>query len=73
VFERSNDVWAQRSYVKQSNTSTQHPRGLFGGAVSLSGDGETLAAGARSESGSDSDPSGQNDNPITDAGAVYLY
>lgn len=73
VFQRSNAAWAQRSFVKQSNTSTQHPRGLFGGAVSLSDDGATLAAGARSESGSDDDPSEQNGNVFTDAGAVYLY
>jgi hypothetical protein len=61
VFERANDAWAQRAYVKPSNTASGY---LFGIAVELSGDGATLAAGAIFEPGSPA---------ITAAGAVYLY
>jgi hypothetical protein len=64
-------AWAQRSYVKASNTEASD---LFGHAVALSADGNTLAVGARSEDG---DATGIGGDPQSDArpeaGAVYLY
>lgn len=71
VFERVNDVWAQRAYVKPSNTSSGY---RFGDAVALSADGATLAAGASLESGSDPGINGDQNGQTTEgAGAVYLY
>ena len=43
VFARIAGVWAQQAYVKASNTAAF---AFFGGAVALSGDGNTLAVGA---------------------------
>ena len=43
VFARIGGVWAQQAYVKASNTAAF---AFFGGAVALSGDGNTLAVGA---------------------------
>ena len=71
VFVRSRGAWAQRAYVKQS---TSRPPGFFGGAVALSGDGASLAAGAILEEGSVPGINGdQSSAAIEAAGAVYLY
>ena len=43
VFARISGVWAQQAYVKASNTAAF---AFFGGAVALSGDGNTLVVGA---------------------------
>jgi len=71
VFSRSGSTWSQQAYVKASNTESDD---LFGGAVSLSSDGNTLAVGAASE---DSNASGINgnegDNSATSSGAVYVF
>ncbi len=64
-------VWSQQAYVKASNTGALD---LFGFSVSLSGDGNTLAVGAVSESSSATGIGGnQTDNTAADAGAVYVY
>jgi len=71
VFIRSGAVWSQQAYVKASNSEAVD---FFGNAVSLSGDGGTLAVGANEE---DSDTDGingaQDDNTALESGAVYLY
>ena len=72
VFNRSGTRWRQQAYVKASNTDRFH---AFGSAVSLSGDGDTLAVGASLE---DSAATGVGGNQAPDegffqAGAVYLY
>ena len=59
VFTRSGDDWDQQAYIKASNTSADD---RFGNAVSLSGDGNTLAVGAHFEDGN-----------ADESGAVYLY
>ena len=74
VFVRdAMDQWSTRSYVKASNT-TPATSTRFGGALSLSDDGETLASGAYNE---DSDATGvggdQANEAATNAGAAYLY
>lgn len=70
VYSRSGNIWSQYAYVKASNTGTGD---YFGGSVSLSADGNTLAVGAFGEASSsigiDSTPNGS----ATNAGAVYLY
>ena len=48
VFTRTGGTWSQQAYVKSSTT---RPNALFGYAVALSGNGDTLAAGAFDEDG----------------------
>jgi hypothetical protein len=71
VYTRNAVVWTQQSYVKASNTESADG---FGGAVSVSSDGDTLALGA---TGEDSSATGINgtaaDNGALNAGAAYLY
>ncbi len=71
VFTRSGGVWSQQAYVKASNTD-EHD--WFGTSVALSGDGNTLVAGAPRESrravGIDGD---QADNPAWYTGAAYVF
>src|SRR5260370_32335242 len=56
--------WQPKSiaYIKASNTNKDDQ---FGGAVALSGDGNTLAVGAVNEDGA-----GKGANPVTKAGNV---
>jgi hypothetical protein len=71
VFTRSGTTWAQRTYVKATNTELTDD---YGSALTLSGDGNTLAVGAQQEASNATDINGtQGDNSSTDAGAVYLY
>jgi len=67
IFERTNNTWSQLSYVKASNPDAID---LFGGAVSLSDDGDTLAVGANLE---DSNGDDDNNNSMGGAGAAYIY
>ncbi|MGI9261988.1 MAG: hypothetical protein ACR2QR_08130, partial [Woeseiaceae bacterium] len=71
VFRFDGTAWSQQAYVKASNTGTGDG---FGGAISLSGDGNTLAVGARFEDSSATSVGGdQNDNLLSDAGAAYVF
>ncbi|SCZ68400.1 hypothetical protein [Thiohalomonas denitrificans] len=71
VFTRSDTTWSQQAYVKASNAEASD---YFGGALSLSADGDTLAVGA---SGEDSVATGiggdQSDNSASSSGAVYVF
>jgi len=72
VFVRDGaGAWSQQAYVKASNTGTAD---YFGWSVALSGDGNTLAVGARWE---DSNATGiggnQANNSAVDSGAVYVF
>jgi len=72
VFTRSvTDDWSQQAYVKASNTNYHQ---WFGNAVTLSGDGNTLAVGAIGEGskamGINDD---QSDISQPRAGAVYVF
>jgi hypothetical protein len=71
VFTRSGSSWSQQAYIKASNTYRQ---GLFGSAVSISGDGNTIAVGATGESSAATGVNGDQ-NPIGAAGsgAVYVF
>ena len=74
VFSRSGGSWFQQAYVKASNTEAND---RFGESVSLSGDGNTLAVGAYGENsnatGISTDGSGEADNSVSNAGAVYVF
>lgn len=71
VFIRNGTTWKQRAYVKASNTEAFD---FFGRSISLTADGNTLAAGATNEdSGATSIGGDQYDNSARASGAVYLY
>ena len=71
VFSRNGTTWTQQAYVKASNTGAYD---WFGGSLSLSSDGNTLAVGANFE---DSNAMGiggdDNNNLATESGAVYVF
>src|SRR5213596_2064458 len=71
VYARSGTRWAQQAYIKASNAGSDDQ---FGFAVTLSGDGNTLAVSAPYEdsaaTGIDGD---QADNSMPNSGAVYLF
>jgi len=73
VFQRNTSKWLQQAYVKASNTEAGDQ---FGTSVALSGDGDTLAVGARGEDSSAmgiNSPAGQSDNNASRPGAVYVF
>ncbi len=71
VYRRSGSLWSHEAYIKGSPA---HSGDLFGNAVALSGDGNTLAVGARLEDsnavGIDGD---SEDTSATSAGAVFVF
>jgi hypothetical protein len=72
VFVRDGqNAWSQQAYIKASNTGVGDH---FGGSVALSGDGSTLAVGARHENSSATGIGGnQADDSAPGAGAVYVF
>lgn len=71
IFEDSGGTWSQTDYIKAYNVDTLDE---FGGAVSLSGDGISLAVGAGLEDSGDIGLEGDSsDNSVEDSGAVYLF
>lgn len=81
VFARTGTTWTQQAYLKASNTGRPGTGGddigdgdQFGYSVALSGDGNTLAAGAITEDGGAQQINGNaNDDSATSAGAVYVF
>jgi hypothetical protein len=70
-FTRSAAMWAQRAYVKGSNTEAFDE---FGGTIALSRDGQTLVVGARGEDSSARGGNGnQADNSVDESGAAYVF
>ncbi|WP_434421592.1 FG-GAP repeat protein [Nannocystis pusilla] len=71
VFTADDGDWSQRAYLKAWNANVGD---FFGGVVSISRDGQTIAVSADREgsaaSGIDGD---ETDNSVPDAGAVYLF
>jgi hypothetical protein len=72
VFTRSGNGWSQQAYIKASNTDAGD---MFGTALALSGDGDTLAAGAWHESSNGTGVNGnaQADNSLGPSGATYVF
>ena len=71
VFNRSGTTWIQQAYLKASNTGASD---YFGGGLSLSPDGKTLAIGAQGEGSNATGINGdQTDNSKGGAGAVYVF
>jgi hypothetical protein len=71
VFTRNGASWSQQAYVKASNTDAADDFGLH---LALSGDGNTLAVGARGEASASTGIGGiETDNSAPFAGAVYVF
>ncbi|HLK49627.1 MAG TPA: hypothetical protein VKT49_15900, partial [Bryobacteraceae bacterium] len=70
VFTRSGSTWSQQAYIKASNTDAND---LFGYAVGLSADGNTLAASAYDEDSSAREINGVMDKKRRGAGAIYVF
>ena len=71
VYTRSGVLWTQQAYIKASNANAND---LFGAAIALSGDGNTLVVGATGEASAATGIGGnQADNNAANAGAVYVY
>ncbi|MEX2962339.1 Ig-like domain-containing protein [Microbulbifer sp. TYP-18] len=72
LFVQQDGSWIQEAYIKASNTDTGDS---FGGAVSLSADGNTLAVAASGEKSNATgvNSTGQEVNPFRFAGAVYTF
>ncbi len=71
VFVRDVDSWTQQAYIKASNAGSND---IFGEAMALSDDGNTLAVAAEKEDGGDSGVNGdQNDNSAAESGAAYIF
>ena len=72
MFTRRDGFWFQRAYIKPSNTDEYDYFARF--SISLSADGQTLAAGSTQEDSAATGINGdQSDNSQADSGAVYLY
>ncbi len=72
VFARSAGNWIQQAYLKASNAEADDN---FGSSLSMSADGNTLAAGAWHESSraEGANVAAQNDNTFGQSGAVYVF
>ncbi len=71
VFVRDGDDWTQQAYLKASNTGRED---WFGSRLDLSGDGNTLVAGAQLEDSAATGIDGeQDDDSAQEAGAAYLF
>ncbi len=71
LFSRTGTTWVQQAYIKASNTEESD---RFGSTVSLSADGNTLAASAQYESGNATGVNGNEENGfVNQSGAVYLF
>ena len=70
VFARTGTSWTQQAYVKPSNAQGGD---RFGFSVTLSGDGNTLAAGSYDEDGSATGVNGVSDEGAPNSGAAYVF
>jgi len=77
VFSREPEGWRQQAFVKPPIPQTGVPGSgpdTFGGALTLSEDGDTLAVGARGEDSSATGVDGDDaDESARDSGAVYVF
>ena len=70
VFARTGTAWTQQAYVKASNAQAAD---RFGFSLTLSGDGNTLAAGSYDEDGSAKGVNGASDEGAANSGAAYVF
>ncbi len=71
VFVHDGQSWSQEAYLKASNTGHED---WFGSRLELSGDGNTLVAGAQLEDSNATGINGeQDDDSAQEAGVAYLF
>jgi hypothetical protein len=70
VYSRSGSTWAPQAYIKGSHVETGD---MFGFAVALDGEGDTLVASAFDERGSGRVINGPHDNAANGSGALYVF
>src|SRR5713101_2117034 len=70
TFTRTGVTWSQQAYIKPSNTDTND---LFGYAVGLSADGNTLADSSYDEDSSAREINGVMDKNRRGSGAIYVF
>jgi hypothetical protein len=70
VYARMGTTWSQQAYVKGSNTEAGD---LFGYDVSLSNDGNTLAAAGYDEDGPGRGVNADQGNGTNGSGAIYVF
>jgi cysteine-rich repeat protein len=71
VFTRSGVTWSQQAYITASNAEGSDELGY---SIALSGDGSTLAVGARIENSAATGINGdQTNNSAPASGAVYVF
>ncbi|HEY8940446.1 MAG TPA: hypothetical protein VIM59_09660, partial [Cellvibrio sp.] len=71
VFARSGTTWSQQAYLKPSTITLA---GEFGGDVSVSNDGNTIAVGSYREASNSKGVNGdQGDASAESAGAVFVF
>ncbi|MSO82633.1 MAG: integrin, partial [Acidobacteria bacterium] len=70
VYTRSGAAWSQQAYLK---TSTGENGDMFGFAVALDADGNTLVASGFDERGSGRTINGPHDNLANGSGALYVF
>ncbi len=68
IFTRSNNQWREQASLRAVRTETGD---LFGSAVALTGDGNTLVIGAPGEDSGITDT--ESDNSTADSGAAYVW
>lgn len=72
IFAKTNGSWSQEAYITTNNPGSGDSLGE--NTVKLSADGNTLAAGARTEDSPDTTIDGDDtDNTATNTGAAYLF
>lgn len=70
VFRSRDATWSEEAYIKASNSGFSD---YFGSAIALSGDGNTLAVSAVTESGSGTRTNPTDDDATMQSGAVYVF
>ncbi len=70
VFTRAGTKWSQQAYIKASNPGAND---LFGYAVGLSADGNTMAISAYDEGSSAREINGVMDRGVRGTGAIYVF
>jgi hypothetical protein len=74
IFERSNNIWTQKAYLKASNTGLSDTFGQSVAVTSLEAPGDTVAVGAVVEGSNATGINGnQSNNSAGGSGAVYLF
>ena len=73
LYARTGTAWSQQAYIKSSAAPDLTNGDMFGYAVGLNADGNTLTVGVYDESGSSRGINGPIDGTSRGAGAAYVF